>query len=188
MIDYKFIISKEGGILTDGYVPNNDGVVIGQSGVTVGCGVDLGNFDVSHLDLAPDLISKMEPYLGIKGQPALAMIKACPLKLEEDEARHLSYEALSYHAQMLKNAWRRDSDIAWGNLTKRQKTVLLSVSYQYGNLPSRTPKFWRFSTQGQWDNVIQELWNFGDDFANRRHSEAQYLLNDPEKDRWQMNA
>ncbi len=63
-----FIREREG-FTTDGIVPKENGKVLGQSGVTVGNGVDLGSKTVQQLKelgVAQDIIDKLTPYLGKK--------------------------------------------------------------------------------------------------------------------------
>ena len=55
MIDFNFISKLEGGRTTKGYVPDPEG---SRSGVTIATGVDLsqmGENDLSRLNLPPDL-------------------------------------------------------------------------------------------------------------------------------------
>ncbi|WP_117035089.1 pesticin C-terminus-like muramidase [Klebsiella pneumoniae] len=54
-----------------------------------------------------------------------------------------------------------------------------AVAYQYGtNLASATPNFWSQVTNGQWQEAINNLNNFGDAYPTRRRSEAALIQSD----------
>lgn len=75
--------------------------------------------------------------------------------------------------ERLLDAW--DSETPFHELTDKQQTVIASVSFQYGHLPSRTPNFWRQVTNDDWGAAIKNLRNFGDRYPTRRNTEANYL-------------
>ncbi len=57
------------------YLKNSYGKVLGNSGVTVATGFDLGQRKNADLaGLPPELIKKLQPYLGVKGKDALNLI------------------------------------------------------------------------------------------------------------------
>ncbi len=85
-IDWTFISQHEGGQKLEGYWPGRN------SGVTVATGVDLGQrnmIDLNRLNLTPDLKKKLEPYLGIKGDPARRLLAERPLKITKMDADQL---------------------------------------------------------------------------------------------------
>jgi len=53
--------------------------------------------------------------------------------------------------------------------------VITSVAFQYGNLATETPNFWRQVTSGDWDGAVGNLRNFGDAYGSRRNREADYF-------------
>jgi GH24 family phage-related lysozyme (muramidase) len=49
------------------------------------------------------------------------------------------------------------------------------VAFQYGDLASRTPNFWRQVVAHDWSAACANLANFGDRYPTRRKQEAQLL-------------
>lgn len=175
-IDFVFIAEKEGN-KKEGYIPKDKktGEILGNSGVTIGTGFDLGQHSESDLEGLPQTIKdKLKPYLGIKKKAADLFLSENPLILSEEETETINEHVKKEKTKDIIKKWNKASDIPWDSLTKEQATVVASVLYQYGS-PSRTPKFWKAATSGDWDKVYKELMNFGDDYPTRRKSEAKYL-------------
>jgi hypothetical protein len=63
----------------------------------------------------------------------------------------------------------------FSDLPTQAKTVIFSVQYQYGDLSTKTPKFWGMVTKQDWKSAVRELWNFGDDYEVRRFKEGDLL-------------
>ena len=49
------------------------------------------------------------------------------------------------------------------------------MAFQYGDLESQTPNFWRQTTNNQWMEAYNNLLNFQDIYESRRKREAEYL-------------
>jgi len=198
-VDFGVLARFEGRVAT-GYVPThtrppNRGEAIGQSGVTVGMGVDLGcrqEDDLLRLGLDPSLLVKLRPYLGKRRQAAQRALAACPLRLTGDEVLALDAAVASEIIGRLAARYdaaltcvpcaRRFHELPW-----QAQTVLASLAWQYGeNLPRATPRFWALATRQDWRAVIAELECFGDAYAPRRRQEAKLLremLAAPSEDR-----
>jgi len=171
-IDFDFIGQQEG-VKSSMYVPKKNGQVLGDSGPTIGIGLDLGQRNVSDLKgLSPELIEKLSPYTGMKGSEADSFVENNPLTLTSDELTEVNAWTKKTETDKLLKRWAEDSDIAWGDLTPQQATVVASVSYQYG---AGAPKFWSHVTSGDWDAAEAELRDFGDEYKSRRLREARYL-------------
>ena len=180
-IDYDFIGGLEGKGKTTGYVPlGADGKALDKSGVTISTGVDLGQWDEASLRKAgvpAELTKKLRPYFGLKGDKAVAA--ASKLKITDEESKTLYKAVRKEMLGRLKKSWTKsNTSVAWDKLTNKQKTVLASVHFQYGDLKGKTPTFWRYATQGDWDSVLKELRNFKDKYPTRRNKEADYLQGD----------
>ena len=67
-VDFDFIADQEGEAINVAYVPQDDeGNAEGQSGVTIGTGVDLGSKNKAYFEgLNEDIVEKIEPYFGKK--------------------------------------------------------------------------------------------------------------------------
>ena len=174
MIDYAFIAELEGNSTT-GYVPNPETSI---SGVTIASGFDLGQRDDDELDKAfePTLAVKLKPYTGMIKAEAVACLQANPLQVSEAEAETINRYAHSQAEQSIRNQWQNSDAInPFDALPDQCQTVVASVSFQYGNLASRTPNFWRQVTAEDWDGAEANLRNFGDAYGTRRNKEADLL-------------
>lgn len=94
-VDTSHIFDNEGGLYLTGYVPSyyskrrDKDVVIGNSGVTVGAGIDLGSTSKEELEsygLSKEGVAKLEPYLGLKKDKAMEALKATPFELGFEDA------------------------------------------------------------------------------------------------------
>jgi len=177
LIDFAFIMEQEG-FEQDIYVPRDeDGVTaLDKSGPTIASGFDLGQRNLADLaGLPPALISKLEPYLGLKKQAAIDFVKANALNITEEETAIINSFAKDQETGRLIKLWNKTSKTPWGDLTSEQATVVASVAFQFGNLSTEAPKFWGHVTKGNWDKAIGELRNFGGPTPSRRIREADYL-------------
>ena len=85
MVYQKFLTCHEGFTLC-GYVPINpkSGEVLGQSGVTIGAGVDLESKSrASFASLLSTLVDKLEPYFGLKQNLAACAAIERPYNVSE---------------------------------------------------------------------------------------------------------
>lgn len=151
---------------------------VGQSGVTIGIGVDLG-----HMNFAPRIESnilreRIAPYYGKFREDAEKELKSRPLSLRKEEVDYLSMLAIEIHLDELKRLYTKASLHPFGLLTDNQKAVMMSVKYQYGDIRKRTPKFWGFCVARDWRGAYNELMNFGDKYPTRRRREAGMLAKD----------
>lgn len=178
-VDWNFIKELEG-FRTHAYLPmDKDGNVLGQSGVTIGMGFDLGQQSAGNLkDILsdhPDLFTKLYPYCGIKGVKAKNFLQAHPLSLSTEELDMVQCRIEETFYRRLEKEYEDNSDLTFSMLSPAQQTVLMSVAYQYGNLAVKCPTFWKYATKGLWKSLIGELKDFGDSYSNRRLKEAAYL-------------
>ena len=179
LVDYNFIEKMEGFSLK-GYVPQSNGTAIGNSGVTIMCGIDLGETTpdaLSDMGISDNLVDILTPYCGLKQQAAIDYLNDNPLTLTPDQGNELMTAEFNARYTQLSTIFDKYSDTNFGNLTSAQQTVVFSIFFQYGNLPQRTPHFWNACTSGNWNQVISILKNFGDQYENRRLAEASLLQN-----------
>ena len=171
------------GFKASGYVPQDRrGNPIENSGVTIATGLDLGQQDedsLRRMGLSDELISIFRPYLGLKRGEAQRFLLDNPLRLTAEQATFVEESLMSHDFERMSDLWnstqREEDGIRWDQLDPEKQTVMLSVFRQYGNLPRRTPKFWRSATQGRWNDTVSELRNFGDEYTTRRNKEADLL-------------
>ena len=151
-----------------------------NSGVTIGSGFDLKEKTESSLkDMGfdPDLIDKLKPYLGLTGDEAAAVVndKEKNLVLSPEETSRLNKLSKKHYTEDIKNQYEEGTGKKFWKLSPEQQTIVMSVGYQYGNLKTRTPNFWKGVINDDWDGVVNELNNFGDEHDTRREEEAKYL-------------
>jgi len=178
VIDYDFIHQLEGGVLAEGYVPQQNGEAIAQSGVTIGGGIDLGQQkieELENLEVAPGTLAKLKPFIGLQKADAIEALKASPLVLTNEEAEELTKRVIDRDLGKLKSQYTEQTGESFDDLPAAAQTVAASLNHQYGNLPSKTPRFWSFLTQGKLDEAVAELKDFGDRYQSRRQSEAAFL-------------
>lgn len=179
MIDWQFIGALEGQSVLTGYVPDP---ADSASGVTIATGVDLGQLAAPTLyafGLPGALVTKLLPYVALRGAAAEAYLAECPLTVTPAESDALDAADRAPVIGALSAYWLRGKLPAaplFRDLPTAPQTVIASVAFQYGpELRRRCPRFWRAATALYWSGVIAELRNFGDDYPTRRNREADYL-------------
>ena len=167
--DWNAIEEFEGGRQQQAYVPQS-----GKSGVTVSSGFDVGQR--SNLKGLPQAIQdKLSPVIGLRREQAeTALSDMGGIQLSPEETNIVADFAKNETDTKLRDYWQKNSNIPFDSLTPAQKTVLTSVTHQYGDL-SRTPQFAKYAKAGEWDRVVRELRNFKDQYKTRRNKEADYL-------------
>ena len=171
-IDWKFISDREGSRILSGYVPDAKG---SKSGVTIATGFDLGARNLADLKGLPKaIIDKLKPYLGIKGAQAQEVAK--DLSITDAEAQTIDEFSKTEAVDRLKAKWQAATGESFDDLPKHKATVVASVAFQYGDLESQTPNFWRQITKDDWNAAEKNLRNFGDNYSTRRNLEADYFI------------
>ena len=179
-VDWDFIQEQEG-FKTNLYVPeDSDGTVVGNSGVTVGMGIDLAAWGdkLEGLGVSEGLVKKLKPYAGLRKGAAQDFLDKNPLTLTEEEAKEVSIKVKDKLLDGIKAQFNKDSESSFEDLTPQQQTVVASVFFQYGMNKSRkdwAPNFWRQVTEGDWEGAKKNLENFGDRYQKRRDRELAYL-------------
>lgn len=165
MVDTKFLYCHEG-FTTCGYVPIDDenGQVIGHSGVTIGAGIDLGTKkSSSFVGLSSDIVQQLAPYFGLQKDDAACAIIQNPLRLKSREEATKTTNVIKM--QILMSVQRRyDQDKKAGakkfdSLPRGIRTAIVSVWFQFGS-PQKYPKFWGHVTKNEWEKAVNELRNF----------------------------
>lgn len=164
------------GFRTDVYVPEKDGKVLGQSGPTVASGFDLGQHtaaDMKRMGFYDELIRKLKPYAGKKGASAQEFVKNNPIQLSPAEANFVNKKVKqSKYEKIVKEFDEASNGAVWEELPDEWKTAISSVAFQYGDLSSETPNFWKQVTTGDFKGAYRNLRKFGDKYSTRRNREA----------------
>jgi hypothetical protein len=179
-VDWGFIREQEG-FRTKLYVPTDeDGKAIEQSGVTVGSGVDLGQWNKKQfedLGVPESTINKLLPYFGIRKQAAIDLLALNPLELGKEEAEELTDIIKRDAVAKVAKKYNAASNTDFEDLHPKLQTVITSVAFQYGDLKGKAPNFWRQITGGDFKAAYNNLRNFEDDYGPRRGREADYIKN-----------
>ena len=172
-VDFGFIKDLEG-YKTTGYVPKQDGKVLGESGVTIASGFDLGQRGVQDLIGLPEgLATKLLPYLSLKGKDADTI--ASNLKVSQEEADVINEFSKQQAMSRLSRQWLGTTGTNFETLLPNQQTAVASVAFQYGDLAKKTPNFWKQVTSGDWTAAKRNLLDFKDKYPTRRTKEAALL-------------
>ena len=164
LVYQKFLTCHEGKSRC-GYVPINpkSGEVLGQSGLTIGAGVDLGSKSrASFASSSSTLVYKLEPYLGLKRNLAACAAIERPLRLTEAEASSVTNAVTNNIVNKVSRRYNNDKDpsaLQFASLPRGIRTAIVSVWFQFGS-PSAYPTFWGFVKRNDWDNAVKELRNF----------------------------
>jgi uncharacterized protein YegL/GH24 family phage-related lysozyme (muramidase) len=148
-----------------GYVTidTKSGQVLGQSGVKIGGGIDLGNKSkASFMSVPNTTVDKLEPYLGLKGDFAACAAIERPLELTLREAETLTNiiknEVIDKVSKTYESS-KRVNSLPFTSVPRGIRTALVSVWSQFGN-PTAYPRLWEYVTKNDWTNAIRELRNF----------------------------
>ncbi len=175
MINFDFIKELEG-VKKHGYVPDVKG---SNSGVTIASGLDLGarsKSDLITLGLPTSLIDKLTPYLGYKKHDAEAILAENPLLISDQELDILVSKVKESETNRIVDLYNRMSKVKkFECLPWQAQTVIASVAYQYGYLPSETKDFWKQAIEQNWSAMYGNLMNFGDKYSTRRQKEAKLI-------------
>lgn len=174
MINWEFIYGLEGGVQLNGYVPKAPG----HSGITVGAGIDLGQYPkayFSSLAIPDELKEKLLPYVGLTGQTARYFLNSDHLELTQDEANMLMIAITDKFTAYLGAQYKTYSRDSWETVPDAPQTAIASVAWQYGDIAHKCPHFWEAAIDKNWKVAIAILENFGDAYTTRRNTEAKYL-------------
>jgi murein DD-endopeptidase MepM/ murein hydrolase activator NlpD len=136
-IDWGFVARLEG-TRSDVYVPNKKGTVIGKSGPTVASGFDLGQIDKNGFDsygFSSSIQTKLDVFVGKKGDVALAFVKANKCTLTETELQEVESKVKARYAKAAEKFFNKatsESDLKFKAKSKEIQTVYGSVYFQYG--------------------------------------------------------
>lgn len=176
-IDLDFLRGEEGFSL-GGIVPmTSEGTPHPNSGPTFGTGIDMTQQSAQSLIAAgvePSTVEQLGPLLGkgLKGEDAMAAIQKYNIQLNQAQADQMDRAIINRDTERLASQFSKASGREFDDLPREMQTVLASVGHQYGDLPGRTPNFWKQMTKGEHDKALKNLRNFGDDFPSRRNREA----------------
>lgn len=174
MIDFTFIAELEGST-KKGIVPDAER---SNSGVTIGCGFDIGQRSAKEIENAFDseLAKKLLPYIGLKKESACKKLDDEPLNISSKQELMINQFCHADAELRIQHLWNRTvEEKKFEDLHAICQTVIASVAFQYGNLSKATPNFWQQVTSNNWNSALKNLRNFGDNYKTRRNKEADLL-------------
>jgi Bacterial toxin homologue of phage lysozyme, C-term len=194
-INFDKLADFEGGQRTHGYIPGhtpgvlNDGAkVLGQSGVTIATGFDIGQWHHSALtrsfDLPAALVRKFTPFCDRKKQRAVdAFEKAGGLVILKGQADVTDMHVQRFHLVAAIGSWDGDPKPSkrFVELTTAQQTVILSRTYHQGIGMPKThvaKEFYTAAKRGDWMAAERALRNYDVKsrwYKIRVNAEADYL-------------
>jgi len=135
---------------------------LSKSGITVGVGVDLGQYseaDLRRMKIPSNIIDKVKS-LNILGKRGIAAKQALNRvgteALKPSEINTLSNAVVQHKVNELKKRVP-----SWNRLTEEQQRVALVLYYLYGNRFFRQ-KAYKQLKQGDWKGLYKNLLDFGD--------------------------
>jgi hypothetical protein len=152
---------EEGGSQQKAYIPMRNGVPIGKSGVTVGKGFDLGQFDVKglrNLGVSKEVLRKVQPFLNVKGPAAARILKENPLTLSPEDVKHLNEVVFNKKTNDLESLIKNIETRSKKRLSDNQKVALGSMYYQ-GINPKSFPDTFELMSKGKWDAARKAFLN-----------------------------
>ena len=197
MIDIPYIstiLGKfEGKAITKGYIPcekgtwypdgPDKGAILGQSGVSIATGVDLGQqTEKGFAGLPAALLAKLRPYFGLKKQDARTALIKTPLVLSAEEVKQIN--GLIHRRYIGETAVMFGRE-AFEAAPKQIQAVAVSLHYQFGT-PARkdSPALaaaWAAMRRGDYREAAQVLrspegWSVSHrQYLARRRAEAALL-------------
>ena len=155
------------------------GDVIGASGVTVGCGLDLGRQserDLARMGLAPDLVALFRPYLGTSRDDAVKALADAPLTLTDAQCDAVNDAAHNDYIKRAASAYdNAGPDAPFSEIPAQAQAVIVSLFYQLGAGVTQYPKTWRHLLNADWEAAARELETGFARFTTRRADEARLL-------------
>jgi hypothetical protein len=164
-VNFAALSRFEGGQWTRGYVPP-----AGRSGVTIGTGFDVGQWNKrdfrTKLGLPESIAERLDPYAGhIRGN-AVAQLNRVPLSITRDEANVIDQGVHRFFVRETMERWdaaRGPNTPAYRELSEAQQTVLFSRSYHQGvAMPSTSVarNFYRAAQRNDWRSAEDHLRNY----------------------------
>jgi len=137
-----------------GYIPSNaDGTIIGNSGVTVAGGLDLGQQTADSLrdmNLPQDLITSFTPYLGLTGQAAQIALANSPLSVNQQQETTINNQVVQGYWDDLSDTYQARVGTPISDLSENQQLALHSAHHNLGGAGL-------FGTAGNETNFTRQL-------------------------------
>lgn len=182
-IDWQIVTNLEGGNQLKGYIPNNGGIVIGRSGVTIAAGFDIGQHsiqEIKNMNLPSALEAKLLPYAyPLIKQNALDYLKSHPLSITYEESVAINAASHAVALAHLQVAYDDATGIkgAFYDLPANTQTALASFAFQVGSIAKYNAAVWSDLTHFHWNDAVNKLQSMTQ-YQDRRQTEANLIQGD----------
>ena len=157
------------------------GSPIGNSGATIGSGVDLGQQNergLRNIGIPEGTISKLKPLIGQKREDAQKVLKDNPdMTFRDTEVRQIDIAVKKDSSNTLSNEFRkRSGGKEFASLPPQVQTVVFSIYWQRRNYLFKEgfESFWKYILSGNYTEAASELEKIKL-FNERRKKEATYM-------------
>lgn len=160
------------------------GEPVGQSGVTIGAGLDLGQqgeADLRRMGLEMELINLFRPYLGKKRQAAVAALGESPLTITELQCDAVNRAVHTDYIRRAADLYDRNTEgQPFAELPQEAQAVIVSLFYQLGSpFPAKGhtgyPLLYGHLCRVDWQAAALELKTGFKKYIYRRHQEGELL-------------
>lgn len=188
-IDFSRVPEFEGTQSLNGYLPmNRDGTVIGNSGITIATGFDIGQHsaqEIKNFHFPKALENKLLPFVSAKIDEAKKLLPlAKQILLTKEEADLVDYKAAKSYINKTSQTWnsrKLENTPDFNKLTQAQQTVLYIRTFHQGpGMPDTAVayNFYHAALKNNWDDAARYLKNYdvkGDWYKDRVAKEAKLL-------------
>lgn len=158
------------------------GSVIGQSGVTIGTGLDLGQqgqAELRKMRMPEVLVEKFKPYLLLRKEQAVKKLESQALHITDAECDELDTIVHKHYISLARKKFDREAVLCcqsdFEDRPAQVQTVAVSLVYHYGP-GSRTYKdVWTKLVMCDYDGAVYLLNNNFNRYQLRRKDEAKVL-------------
>lgn len=160
------------------------GEPVGQSGVTIGAGLDLGQqseADLRRMGLERELIDMFRPYLGKKRVSAMQALAAAPLTITEAQCDAVNRAVHTDYIRRAADLYDRNTESrSFADQPQEAQAVIVSLFYQLGSpFPAKGhtgyPVLYGHLCRVDWQAAALELKTGFKKYIYRRHQEGELL-------------
>ena len=150
---------------------------IGQSGVTIATGLDLGQQTRGALiryGITGTLLEKLSPYLEKTRYRAIDALRERTLAVTDEECTLIDDLVHADYVRQAQTAFDRMSPFNFTDTPKEVQTALVSMYYQLGSRACRHAA-WRFLAAGKFGKAAETLCSDRTRYKARRRDEGKLL-------------
>lgn len=150
---------------------------IGQSGVTIATGLDLGQQgpeDLTRYGITGELAEKLSPYLSKTKYSAIEALRERPLTISDEECDRINSGVHRDYITRARRKYESFSRLRFPNIPAQAQAVIVSLFYQLG-YPKDYHRVWIELSVGDWAGAAKTLREDSSRYKLRRWDEAELL-------------